>query len=124
MSGSADPKDRYTVPMKPEQENVGATARDQLANERTFLAWVRTGLGLVGIGVVLAKWVEKGRQTELGGLAFVVCGAGLLVYAFHRYRTVTAMLARGKYAVARGGPLVLTAAGLLAAVVAAAVVLF
>ena len=29
--------------------------RDHLANERTFLAWVRTALGLIGIGFVLAR---------------------------------------------------------------------
>jgi putative membrane protein len=29
--------------------------RDHLANERTFLAWVRTSLGLIGLGFVLAR---------------------------------------------------------------------
>jgi uncharacterized membrane protein YidH (DUF202 family) len=29
--------------------------RDHLANERTFLAWVRTALGLIGLGFVLAR---------------------------------------------------------------------
>jgi putative membrane protein len=28
---------------------------DHLANERTFLAWVRTALGLIGLGFVLAR---------------------------------------------------------------------
>jgi uncharacterized membrane protein YidH (DUF202 family) len=35
--------------------NSGSTARDHLANERTFLAWARTGLGFVGLGVGLAE---------------------------------------------------------------------
>ncbi len=30
-------------------------ARDHLANERTFLAWVRTSLALIGLGFVLAR---------------------------------------------------------------------
>jgi putative membrane protein len=30
-------------------------ASDFLANERTFLAWVRTSLGLIGLGFVLAR---------------------------------------------------------------------
>ncbi len=29
--------------------------RDHLANERTFLAWIRTALGLLGLGFVLAR---------------------------------------------------------------------
>lgn len=28
---------------------------DHLANERTFLAWIRTALGLIGLGFVLAR---------------------------------------------------------------------
>lgn len=33
--------------------NTGSTARDHLANERTFLAWARTGLTFVGLGVAI-----------------------------------------------------------------------
>ena len=33
--------------------NSGSTARDHLANERTFLAWARTGLGFMGAGTGL-----------------------------------------------------------------------
>jgi putative membrane protein len=38
-------------------ENRDSTARDHLANERTFLAWVRTALGLIGLGVLLERLV-------------------------------------------------------------------
>jgi putative membrane protein len=31
------------------------TIRDHLANERTYLAWVRTALALIGLGFVLAR---------------------------------------------------------------------
>ena len=34
-------------------QNTGSTARDHLANERTFLSWVRSGLGFVGLGTAL-----------------------------------------------------------------------
>ena len=33
--------------------NTGSTARDHLANERTFLAWARTGTAFVGLGVAV-----------------------------------------------------------------------
>ncbi len=43
--------------------------RDHLANERTFLAWVRTALGLIGIGFVLARMGVFLRQLALAGIA-------------------------------------------------------
>jgi len=29
--------------------------RDHLANERTYLAWLRTGMAMIGFGTVIAK---------------------------------------------------------------------
>lgn len=34
--------------------NTGSVARDHLANERTFLAWLRTGVGFSALGVGFA----------------------------------------------------------------------
>ena len=34
---------------------LGSTARDHLANERTYLAWLRTAVGAVGLGLAVAK---------------------------------------------------------------------
>ena len=31
-------------------------ARDYLAQERTLLAWIRTGVGLIGLGFVVARF--------------------------------------------------------------------
>jgi putative membrane protein len=39
----------------PEPARPESRVRDHLANERAFLAWVRTSLGLIGIGFVLAR---------------------------------------------------------------------
>ena len=41
--------------MEPPQQSQ-ATPRDYLAAERTFLAWVRTRLALMGLGFVLARF--------------------------------------------------------------------
>jgi putative membrane protein len=41
------------------------TTRDHLANERTFLAWVRTALGLIGLGFVLGRMGLFLRQIAL-----------------------------------------------------------
>ena len=52
----------------PEPRPIGAHATDHLANERTFLAWVRTALGLVGTGFVLARMGLFLRQlAPIGG---------------------------------------------------------
>lgn len=37
-------------------ENKGAVARDHLANERTFLAWLRTSLAFASIGVAITQF--------------------------------------------------------------------
>ena len=69
-------------------------ARDHLANERTFLAWVRTSIALLGFGVLIAKlrFLEIAptagvRSTRLG-LAFACVGVlTLLLAAWHYDRT-------------------------------------
>src|SRR5947199_1695167 len=39
----------------PQPPRPDSKVRDHLANERTFLAWMRTALGLIGLGFVLAR---------------------------------------------------------------------
>ena len=75
------------------------------------------------MGVVLAKWVESGTTTLIGGLLFIGWGAIVMAYALIRYRRITGLLDDGKYEPARRGPLLLTLAGLAAAGVATAVAL-
>ncbi|GAC93328.1 hypothetical protein PHSY_000893 [Pseudozyma hubeiensis SY62] len=38
-----------------ELQNEGSVARDHLASERTFLAWLRTSLSLVSIGIAVTQ---------------------------------------------------------------------
>lgn len=97
-----------------EIENVRSTARDHLANERTFLAWVRTALGIMGLGVILEKLVEKaGTAATIASIGLVTYGAIVLVYSLYRYERVGSRLRAGKFPVARRGPFLL---GLLALV--------
>lgn len=53
---------------------VGATPdyRFSLANERTFLAWVRTGLALVAGGLAVAQFLPELRVTHLREVLAVV----------------------------------------------------
>ena len=71
---------------------VGAEpdARFSLANERTALAWVRTGLGLVAGGVALTSFSTfAGLPVLLELVAAIAClsGAILALYALRSWRT-------------------------------------
>lgn len=42
----------------PVYQNTGSTARDHLASERTFLAWLRTGLGFIALGIAIERFSQ------------------------------------------------------------------
>ncbi|KAJ7646850.1 hypothetical protein FB45DRAFT_891608 [Roridomyces roridus] len=42
----------------PVYKNTGSVARDHLASERTFLAWLRTGLGFVALGIAMERFAQ------------------------------------------------------------------
>ena len=111
--------------LTPQQwENTGSTARDHLASERTFLAWVRTALAVVGLGILLGKLVDTdGLLAEIMGLAMVGFGAGMLVYSVIRFERVTTLIAAGRFSPARWGPVVLAALGIAVAAGAAVLLL-
>lgn len=102
-------------------ENTGSRARDHLANERTFLAWLRTALAFIGLGVLVAKFVEPDATSWIGGLLLIGFGAAMLIYSVVRYERISSLLDEGQYHSARIGPGVLGGAGLL--IVIASVVL-
>ena len=77
--------------------------RDHLANERTFLAWVRTAIALLGFGVLIAKlrFLEIAptagvRSTRLG-LAFACVGVLILLLAAWHYERTRRMIDGGDY---------------------------
>lgn len=100
--------------------NEGSLARDHLANERTFLAWIRTALAVIGLGVLLGKLVETdGLPAEIIGLIMVGLGSAMLVYSVIRFRSVTALLDEDRFAAARTGPILVGALCLAIAVASA-----
>jgi len=95
-------------------ENRDSTARDHLANERTFLAWVRTALGLVGLGVLLERLGAGGEAIRVAaGVAFIAFGGLSLIYAVGRYLRVAKNLERGMFPIAIRGPIVVAFGALL-----------
>lgn len=103
---------------------------DAAANERTYLAWVRTGIAVVALGFVIERFnlfllalaAESGTGTGLpqlrrlaspagryGGAALVCAGVLIIILATIRFRQKSLLLAGGTGRFAR------MAAGTLAA---------
>jgi putative membrane protein len=63
--------------------------RDQLAEERTFLAWIRTGLALMGFGFAVARFGAAAQPRWLSaGLGTALIVAGVMVNLLSRQRYV------------------------------------
>lgn len=90
-----------------EVPNDRSTARDHLANERTLLAWVRTALGVMGLGVILERLIESSVLAMIGAFVLVTYGALLFLYALYRHRRITNCLKKGTFPIANDGALIL-----------------
>ncbi|KAK3341691.1 hypothetical protein B0T25DRAFT_585823 [Lasiosphaeria hispida] len=53
---------RFRIPTYPA---AGSTARDHLASERTFLAWMRTSLGFVALGIAIERFSQLDLESLL-----------------------------------------------------------
>jgi inner membrane protein YidH len=92
-------------------ESNSNLARDHLANERTFLAWVRTGAAIVVFGFAIGRFSIAMRQlTALEGhpvhtvgfsvwmgASSIVAGVVLVVAGLLRYRRTRVQLEMGKF---------------------------
>lgn len=100
-------------------------ATEYLANERTFLAWIRTSVAVVSLGFVLARFsvwfrelsVQRHPQTQVHrggislpiGVAMMILGGSLSVLAAWRYHVVNRDIERGKVSADRGLVILVTA---------------
>jgi uncharacterized membrane protein YidH (DUF202 family) len=110
----------------PIYKNTGSVARDHLASERTFLAWTRTGVGFVALGIAVERFSqfdalnpqhaldkdddrrkedERNSQILVGTLMSL--GSGCIVYATGRYFSGLKALERGEFRPAYRGVAVL-----------------
>ena len=85
-------------------EDVDATRRTRLANERTFLAWWRSGLTAFAVAIGAGKLVPAVADDvdpwpyELLGAGFAILGVAFVGYGWVRHRAVDRALAAGSYA--------------------------
>lgn len=89
-------------------------ANDHLANERTFLSWIRTSLGIMGFGFVVVKFslfmtqittmlnpqanvTESHGYSGIVGTSIVVIGSITALLAYLKYRRIGKQIEAGEY---------------------------
>lgn len=93
-------------------------ATEYLANERTFLAWIRTSLAIISLGFVVAKfslWLRelaaqlapRMQTSQMGvslpiGVTMMALGGVLAVLAAWRYHVVNRAIESGVISADRG----------------------
>ena len=91
-------------------------ARDHMANERTYLAWLRTATTVMALGVAVASFADDvSWQSASAGVLLVVVGAAGIVYGTRRYRQVTRELEADCYVTGTRGRAAVTASTVLIA---------
>ncbi|KAL0080130.1 hypothetical protein J3Q64DRAFT_1624149, partial [Phycomyces blakesleeanus] len=92
-------------------ENTASVARDHLANERTFLAWLRTSLSMITVGVAITQLyhLQPTNGSDFSpnpgralGATFVVFSILFLYFANARYFHSQIAMTKGHFPASRG----------------------
>lgn len=86
---------------------------DHLANERTYLAWIRTSIGIMAFGFVVVKFslfvkqvslmlgqpaiIQNRGYSAIAGIILVAVGTVTSVLSYIRYKQTEKQLRGGKY---------------------------
>jgi putative membrane protein len=102
-----------------DEQRADATRRTYLANERTYLAWWRSGLTAFAVGVGYGKLIPGLTDVtrwpyEVAGVCFALLGTVFILYGARRQQQVSRALARGDFSHADSRVMLgLTIAGLV-----------
>ena len=96
-----------------QEPQKSGNSSDHLANERTFLAWIRTSVGIMAFGFVVVKFslfvkqlsliidkkdlVPSKGYSALSGIILVSVGAITCVLSWIRYKSIERQLNQGEY---------------------------
>jgi putative membrane protein len=104
--------------MSDDQEDTSERLQQYLANQRTFLSWVRTSIALIGLGFAIERFsifllqfrqiadpnaagnatsVTMHEYSALIGIVMIVMGTALIVYALKNYLDSNKTIASGRY---------------------------
>jgi inner membrane protein YidH len=95
------------------EENIKKNTSDHLANERTFLAWIRTSIGIMAFGFVVMKFslfvkqlslivgkpqvIQSKGYSSIIGIVLVAVGAITTLLAFIRYKRTAKEITASSY---------------------------
>ena len=101
-----------------DEEDSSERLQQYLANQRTFLSWVRTSIALIGLGFAIERFSLFLQQfrlianpnttgnaasatahdySALVGIGMIIVGTGLIIYALKNYLESNKTIASGKY---------------------------
>ena len=102
-----------------DEEDSFERLQQYLANQRTFLSWLRTSIALIGLGFAIERFsiflqqfrliadpeasgnaaasATAHQYSALVGIVMIVVGTGLIVYALKNYLDSNKTIASGKY---------------------------
>ena len=101
-------EERFTA--EPSVSNHFAWIRTRLGIERTFMAWLRTGVSLIGFGFTIVQFFQRlqGMDASNGrhmrpeaprdlGLALIATGIGALIVSSWQYREMLHYMWRDQF---------------------------
>ncbi len=101
-----------------DEEDIPERLQQYLANQRTFLSWVRTSIALIGLGFAIERFgiflqqfrlmadpsqagnlptTATHEYSALVGIGMIVVGTGLIFFALKNYLDNNNTIASGKY---------------------------
>jgi len=101
-----------------DEEDSSERLQQYLANQRTFLSWLRTSIALIGLGFAIERFsiflqqfrliadpdatgnaVSAGadQYSALIGIGMIAVGTGLIIYALKNYLDSNKTIASGNY---------------------------
>jgi putative membrane protein len=93
----------HDASMQPIPEPVDATRRTFLAEERTFLAWLRSGLAAIAVSLAVGRLLPELLDADQGvyrvlGIGYGALGVFLMAYGAIRQRSLERQLLAGGFA--------------------------